>query len=434
MFYAVNFLSNKGKLSAAWVAAYFDRRLSKSDIQQVDIEDTVNSIESGDVPELALRTSSHILLGLSKILFRKTKILYDECKELFICVKKKEPSDQQPSKLSKKKITYSIDIFKHMVLPNKSIESIEEEIEEGRGSIGGMVSFQDYSFSLNNISLSLAETISEIQAASEASAIILPEQHSMVLEDQSRRSHGETMQLGVISIDANLSAISIGDPSVMLDTILNSPVKLPRKRQESLIETKRQKIDQTTEIDSKCIKVIKQQAIKSSTEEAKRSHLPIVLQGIYASLQKMHSSIGQREVNMEKKPEEQQSIVMESTISELPGATQNLFSTTIDQMPAEASNVSIEVPRGGETTFISMPGADMSFMPQNGDLSNESILVRESLSTQQISEDLLSSDRRTKAQAFMHLLRRVTDGSICVSQESPYGLCTINQRRQETVV
>ncbi|KAI5135533.1 cohesin complex subunit SCC1 [Nematocida ausubeli] len=431
MFYAVNFLSNKGKLSAAWVAAYFDRRLSKSDIQQVDIEDTVKSIKAGEVPELALRTSSHILLGLSRILFRKTKILYDECKELFICVKRKEPSEAQLQKTSKKQITYAIDIFKHIRLPN-DIAEVDAEIEMARGSMVDMLSFQDYSMSLNNISLSLAETLSEEYAQNKTHSFMMGEESTILKEKDASFEHTEELQS---SSHINLSMISQGAPSVLLDTILASPVA-PRKRgaQQDASAAKKQKLDQTTELDCQVIKASKPLAEKKSRKERPRVIIPEILKDARAYIQKMYAaglskevcekeSLG--EISRIEEAEGAQQELRASISSELQEITQNLFSSTGNKSNTGGDDSLIEVPRAEETLLLETPGHDLSFIPQSSFKKDESISEQETLEVEDIEADLLSTCRRIKAQAFVHMLRRITDGSIYVSQEAPNSTLTI---------
>lgn len=390
MFYAVNILSSKGKLSAAWVAAHFDRRLSKSDIQQVNIEETVKSIEGGEIPELALRTSSHILLGLSKILFRKTKILYDECKELFISVKRKDPSSTNiPERTSKSQITYPIDLFAYIKLPVDRVDSVETgmEIEMARGSVEGLLSNFDYSISLNNISLSLAETLEESRILD-----LNTEQESM---------HQESFAL---------SAIPNFEPSEIERTLVESPRKRIQRARSTEHPSKRQKLDQVIEIENKHIKPCK---LYVSKEE--KTVVPYILKGIYNTLQMIQA----HQTATETKDENLEGSIKTDINSELQETGYSMFNNTFNDSFNTVVNDSIEVARG--ESVLAPPPVETSFLQMESDhnvYSKKSVDMSLSLSVENISAALLTGERREKTQAFMQLLRRVTEGSAVATQTS----------------
>ena len=66
MFYSDVILAKKGPLSRIWLAAHWDKKISKQQIFQTDISESVLSIKGMTVP-LALRLSGHLLLGLVRI-------------------------------------------------------------------------------------------------------------------------------------------------------------------------------------------------------------------------------------------------------------------------------------------------------------------------------------------------------------------------------
>lgn len=74
MFFAALVLSKKGPLAKVWMAAHWDKKLTKDQVYDIDVESTVDSIISPQV-KLALRTSGHLLLGVVKIYRRKQKYL-----------------------------------------------------------------------------------------------------------------------------------------------------------------------------------------------------------------------------------------------------------------------------------------------------------------------------------------------------------------------
>ena len=86
MFYAQLVLAKKGPLSKVWLAAHWDRKLTKGHVFETNIEQSVDLILQPR-HRLALRTSGHLLLGVVKIYSRKTRYLLSDCNEAFIKIK-----------------------------------------------------------------------------------------------------------------------------------------------------------------------------------------------------------------------------------------------------------------------------------------------------------------------------------------------------------
>ncbi|PWN38019.1 uncharacterized protein FA14DRAFT_159790 [Meira miltonrushii] len=81
MFYSDVILSKRGPLAKVWLAAHAERKLTKSQLLQTDIEQTVSSIIGPDVVPMALRLSGQLLLGVVRIYSRKTKYLLEDCND-----------------------------------------------------------------------------------------------------------------------------------------------------------------------------------------------------------------------------------------------------------------------------------------------------------------------------------------------------------------
>lgn len=86
MFYSQFILAKKGTLGTIWIAAHLERKLRKNQVADTDIGDSVDSILFPDVP-IALRLSSHLLLGVVRIYSRKVNYLFDDCSEALLKVK-----------------------------------------------------------------------------------------------------------------------------------------------------------------------------------------------------------------------------------------------------------------------------------------------------------------------------------------------------------
>ncbi|PVG01205.1 hypothetical protein CPB86DRAFT_781785 [Serendipita vermifera] len=84
MFYADAILSKKGPLARVWLAAHYERKLSKAQTLQTDIGQSAKAIESRP---LALRISGQLLLGVCRIYSRKAKYLLDDCNEALVKIK-----------------------------------------------------------------------------------------------------------------------------------------------------------------------------------------------------------------------------------------------------------------------------------------------------------------------------------------------------------
>ncbi|KAJ1355065.1 Double-strand-break repair protein rad21 A [Parelaphostrongylus tenuis] len=86
MFYAQFVLSKKGPLAKIWLAAYWEKKLSKAQIYETNVQDAVNEILKPKV-KMALRTTGHLLLGIVRIYSRKIKYLLADCNEAFLKIK-----------------------------------------------------------------------------------------------------------------------------------------------------------------------------------------------------------------------------------------------------------------------------------------------------------------------------------------------------------
>ncbi|KZV37309.1 sister chromatid cohesion 1 protein 4 [Dorcoceras hygrometricum] len=86
MFYSQFILAKKGPLGTIWIAAHLERKLRKNQVADTDIGVSVDSIIFPEVP-IALRLSSHLLLGVVRIYNRKVNYLFDDCSEALLKIK-----------------------------------------------------------------------------------------------------------------------------------------------------------------------------------------------------------------------------------------------------------------------------------------------------------------------------------------------------------
>ncbi|XP_021903325.1 sister chromatid cohesion 1 protein 4-like isoform X2 [Carica papaya] len=86
MFYSQFILAKKGPLGTIWIAAHLERKLRKNQVADTDIGVSVDSILFPEIP-IALRLSSHLLLGVVRIYSRKVNYLFDDCSEALLKIK-----------------------------------------------------------------------------------------------------------------------------------------------------------------------------------------------------------------------------------------------------------------------------------------------------------------------------------------------------------
>ncbi|TFK61622.1 hypothetical protein BDN72DRAFT_828138 [Pluteus cervinus] len=81
MFYSDAILARRGPLARVWLAAHMEKKLSKAQALQTDIEESVDIIMNERIEIMALRLSGQLLLGVARIYSRKAKYLLDDCNE-----------------------------------------------------------------------------------------------------------------------------------------------------------------------------------------------------------------------------------------------------------------------------------------------------------------------------------------------------------------
>ncbi|KFQ17501.1 Double-strand-break repair protein rad21-like 1, partial [Merops nubicus] len=80
MFYVHLLINKRGPLAKIWLAAHWEKKLTKAHIFECNLEMTVKKIISPKLA-IALRTSGHLLLGVVRIYHRKAKYLLADCSE-----------------------------------------------------------------------------------------------------------------------------------------------------------------------------------------------------------------------------------------------------------------------------------------------------------------------------------------------------------------
>ncbi|KFP29898.1 Double-strand-break repair protein rad21-like 1, partial [Colius striatus] len=86
MFYLHLLVNKRGPLAKIWLAAHWEKKLTKAHVFECNLEIAVEKIISPKFT-IALRTSGHLLVGVVRIYHRKTKYLLSDCTEALTKIK-----------------------------------------------------------------------------------------------------------------------------------------------------------------------------------------------------------------------------------------------------------------------------------------------------------------------------------------------------------
>eukprot|EP01133_Synstelium_polycarpum_P003679 gene3679-4234_t len=80
MFFSQIVLAKRGPLGKVWLAGHWDKKLTKNNIFKTNIPKSIKHILNPHLP-MALRMTSHLLLGVVRIFSKKVKYLLDDCSD-----------------------------------------------------------------------------------------------------------------------------------------------------------------------------------------------------------------------------------------------------------------------------------------------------------------------------------------------------------------
>ncbi|XP_048878748.1 double-strand-break repair protein rad21-like protein 1 isoform X3 [Brienomyrus brachyistius] len=86
MFYTQLFTLKRGPLARIWLAAHWEKKITKMHVFECNLEATIKDIISPEVI-IGLRISGHLLLGVVRIYFRKAKYLLSDCTDAVVKIK-----------------------------------------------------------------------------------------------------------------------------------------------------------------------------------------------------------------------------------------------------------------------------------------------------------------------------------------------------------
>lgn len=80
-------LSKKGPLARVWLAAHWEKKLTKANIVSTNIQSAAEEIRDENHAPMALRLSGQLLLGVVKIYSRKARYLLEDCNDALLKIK-----------------------------------------------------------------------------------------------------------------------------------------------------------------------------------------------------------------------------------------------------------------------------------------------------------------------------------------------------------
>ncbi|KAI9518034.1 hypothetical protein NQZ68_041850 [Dissostichus eleginoides] len=86
IFYTQLFTSKRGPLSKIWLAAHWERKLTKAQVFECNLETTIKDIISPQM-KIGLRTSGHLLIGVVRIYSKKAKYLLADSTDALVKIK-----------------------------------------------------------------------------------------------------------------------------------------------------------------------------------------------------------------------------------------------------------------------------------------------------------------------------------------------------------
>ncbi|KAI7847166.1 Rec8 like protein-domain-containing protein [Circinella umbellata] len=148
-------IGGTGPLARVWLASHWERKISKSQFLQTNLEKTIDAITTNDHEPLTLRMSGQLLLGVVRIYSRKTRYLLEDCNEALGKIKlsfKKgnvNMPDIQHTVASIKSITLPEKLTEFdILLPNESLFDLEiDAIDAVLDSSSQIASSQDITLS-----------------------------------------------------------------------------------------------------------------------------------------------------------------------------------------------------------------------------------------------------------------------------------------------
>eukprot|EP01059_Diplonema_ambulator_P007220 TRINITY_DN16712_c0_g2_i1.p1 TRINITY_DN16712_c0_g2~~TRINITY_DN16712_c0_g2_i1.p1 ORF type:complete len:524 (+),score=165.76 TRINITY_DN16712_c0_g2_i1:47-1573(+) len=135
MFYSTFILTKKGPLAKVWLAAHWEKKLTKNEVQLVDLKETVVQIIDPSVP-ISCRTQGELLLGCTRIFANKVSILLNESHEARLLLVK-DPKGKavvhniEQEVTTKKAITIPVGIEDLMQLPELASFNVADMIGAG---------------------------------------------------------------------------------------------------------------------------------------------------------------------------------------------------------------------------------------------------------------------------------------------------------------
>jgi len=214
MFYSSTIFVTKGKLAPIWLAANWEKKLTKKEVHELSVRDAVRWIITPSQP-LALRLSGKLLMGVVRLWQRKMAYLHEDCNDALRRIKKTLPGDRM------KKKGGSFSTSKSMSMVSKSDNYVRDLFSDMPTDLG-MMSVEEMLNFMDEGNAGVTDTVNQARAQDIQldediiSSFDLAKDHmddgsSMLLEDQDgdhpadHNSNGYSLLMDALKHDINYS-------------------------------------------------------------------------------------------------------------------------------------------------------------------------------------------------------------------------------------
>ena len=125
MFYTHAIIKDKASLARIWLAAHFEKKLTKAEVFETNIEKSCEEIMFPEAP-MALRLSGQLLLGVARIYGRKVEFLFVDCNDALAKIKMAFRPNEVPTTVPLHSITIPEVTFEEHEMDNAVFAHLED--------------------------------------------------------------------------------------------------------------------------------------------------------------------------------------------------------------------------------------------------------------------------------------------------------------------
>jgi len=264
MFFSSQVFVTKGKLAPVWLAANWNKKLTKKEVSEISVNDSVTLILSPAQP-IALRMSGNLLKGVVRLWQRQTGYLHEDCNEALrkiqrVSLRKKRKqkgvtlADDNTGDAELITISDSFvkDIFSDMptdYMQMMSVEDMQNFMDQGQSFLNEGLNEQRNQGSFDDIRMLEDHTVSFDLSGDSSDAVSLLDDNDDLLEiDNDNQSEGgysyllEALQENS-NTNSNTSVEKGQNLSIDIDDLSNSNIDRLSDYEDIMTDLSDQEID-----------------------------------------------------------------------------------------------------------------------------------------------------------------------------------------------